>query len=531
MRQRNKGSSLRPSRILTIRPAPKSADRFPIRVAEREATPSTWALIWAIALVSRCCVALILPNAEQDGYSYAEIITRLSGLMASGNFRPADLFGFWLPLFQFVSAILNLFIHNPIVAGKIVNLICGTITCVLVFAITLNLTKSLAYAWLAFALIILNPLHILYSAACMTDIPHSCLVLGSLWFILRKRWIGGALLAALAECVRIEAWALILVLPCLQLIRERRISLIALAILLVPPVAWLAIGRYATGDTFTYFADRARYQASYLEFYPTRHGFTFSDVYRDAIYFLSGANGTVLLAAIIANGIIISRRLIVSRDLWWSVIAIGAYGCALFSALLFAYVTKAQPVLFPRYGLIFFVLGLPLFAWLLQVVMNRLKPRRLAELVVVAAIAVLVWQAEAQVPTIFKVLADFHAHKHLIADLLSQFHDATPESRCFSDDAAIHIMSGQPSERFLGSTTVPTRARQSQAEFESYLRDEHVAFLVFARTENSLPVKFYPELGRSPKSDTTKFELISSAHSPFGPDLWLYRLRDAPMAR
>ena len=38
------------------------------------------------------------------------------------------------------------------------------------------------------------------------------------------------------------------------------------------------------------------------------------------------------------------------------------------------YVTRRQVVLFPRYGLVLFVLGLPLFVWVGQLIAQRLKP-------------------------------------------------------------------------------------------------------------------------------------------------------------
>src|ERR1700730_16148497 len=236
----------------------RNSDRAPIT------NRWTWLVLWSIALAIHLSAAFLLPNAEQDGYSYAENMARLSANL--GHLRLTDLYGFWLPLFQIAAAILNRWIDNPLLAGKILSSLCGAISCVLVFAITEKLTRSVLLASAVFALVVLNPLHILYSAACMTDVPHVCLVLASLWFLMQERWIAAAIFVAIAESVRIESWSLILLLPLLQFLRQRRVSPALLLILLLPPLAWLCISYFATGDAFSYFSERARYHAAYLDF-------------------------------------------------------------------------------------------------------------------------------------------------------------------------------------------------------------------------------------------------------------------------
>jgi hypothetical protein len=482
-------------------------------------------LLWSVALAVRLSAAFLLPNAERDGYSYAETIAWLSANF--GHLRLADLFGFWLPFFQLTAAIPNVWIDNPLLTGKIVSGLCGAASCVLVFAITQKLTRSIALASLTFALVVCNPLHILYSAASMTDVPHGCLVLASVWFLLQERWLGAVIFAAIAESVRIEAWTFILLIPLLQFIRERRISLIALGVLVLPPLTWLVICHLATGDPFASFAERVRYNASYLDFNPTRRSFVFADINRDVIYFMLGANPIVFLAIIAAGGLSIFQAIRQPNRLCWPAAVITAYALALFGFVLLGYITKRQPVLFPRYGLIFFTLGLPLLAWLLQFVLAHGKRFRIAQCAAVAAIALSLWQSTRQIPVIFKVLDDFQAHRQVaqaIAAALQQSHDKN--SRCFSDDAAIRVLSGLPIERFARSNTTPVAVRQNAGDFETYLHEQNVTYLVFTSIEDSLPVTFYPELGRSPRVDVGHFEFVSVAFSPFGPDVWLYRLRN-----
>ena len=207
----------------------------------RSAGPGIWIALWLVALASRLWAAFYIPNAEQDGYSDAETIARLTAGLSNGQFRLADLYGFWLPLFQFIAAILNIWLRDPLLSGKIVSSFCGGASCVLVFTIAYRLTHRMALSLAVFVLVLLNPLHLLYSAACMTDVPFGCLTLASLWFLLKDRWWAAAIFAALAGAVRVEAWALIPLLPLLQFVRQRRVSPLLCLILISPLLGWLLI--------------------------------------------------------------------------------------------------------------------------------------------------------------------------------------------------------------------------------------------------------------------------------------------------
>jgi hypothetical protein len=491
-----------------------------------------WVILWVIALATRLPAAFLLPNAEQDGYSYAEIIARWSTSFSAGHFRLADLFGFWLPLFPLAAAIPNTWIGDSLLAGKIVSGLCGTATCLLVFAVTEKLTRNALLACLAFAVMLFSPLHILYSAACMTDIPFACLVLASLWFALQRRWIGAAIFAATAEGVRIEAWALILLLPLLQLAQERRVLPLLIGILFLPSLSWVVIGYLATGDPFAFFAERARYNASYLDFHPTRRGFASNDISRDVVYFLLGANRTVFLAGIAASGVLIFKAIRQPRSLCWPVAVTAAYFLALLGFVVLAYVTKSQPVLLPRYALSLFALGLPLFAWVLHLLIRNQKAPWFGKLIAVTAIVFCFWQLKRQLPIISKVRDDFRAHRQIAEAVATAFQQSSDDkSRCFSDDVAVRVLSRLPPAHFVRSATAPGSAHQNVINFESFLREQRVAYLVFMPTEDSLPVKFYPNLGRRGGIGPGNFQLITAASSSFGPDIWLYRLHSIEEAR
>lgn len=491
-----------------------------------------WIAVWLFALGIRLTAAFLLPNAEQDGYSYAEIIARFSAQLSSGHFRLTDLFGFWLPLFQITAAIPNVWIGHALIAGKVLSAICGAISCVLVFAIAHRMTRSLALGFLAFGLVVFNPLHLLYSAACMTDVPSACLVLASLWFVLKERWTLAAAFAALAGCVRLEPWVLIFVLPLIQFVSNQRISITAAIILILPPLAWLSLSYFATGDPFTYFAARDRYHASYLDFYPTRHGFAWADIRQDADYFLLGANRIVVLAIIAAVTLSILRTVRRYRSIPLLWLAPTVYAAAFFGFLLLAYITKRQPVLLPRYGLPIFLPGVPLLVWLIGLSIKRWPHSRIIKTTIVIVVLLCLRETKGQIDTVSKVYGDFLAHQQ-IADMLRTvfIQSSASDLRCFSDDVGVRVLSGLPADRFVRSNFVPALAWHDAAVFESYLQEHHVAYLVFTQIEDSVPAKVLPELGNNAQPASAKFQLIAFAPSPFASDVCLYRLRDTEPPR
>src|SRR3989441_555900 len=168
-----------------------------------------WLALVLIAAFPRILGAFFLPNAFGDAYVYIRDIGAMSVKLSAHTFALTDLFGFWLPLYQFTGAVINVFVGNGFYVGKFVSGIFGVGVCLLVYSITLRLTANRTAALLAFVLIALNPLHILNSVSAMTDVPHVFFVLASLYFVLEKRWILAASFAALAGLTRVESWMLI----------------------------------------------------------------------------------------------------------------------------------------------------------------------------------------------------------------------------------------------------------------------------------------------------------------------------------
>src|SRR5207248_1039087 len=228
--------------------------------------------------------------------------------------------------------------------------------------------------------------------------------------------------------------------------------------------------------------------------------------------FLFGAGKIVVIGAVAATGIFVIR-LINRRDRLTApqVLPI-SYWWAMLGLLGLAYFTKAQPILLPRYGLTLFAVGLPLFAWSLQYCLARISGKRTRALIWLAVTIVCLVEFDRKLPVIGKVRQDYQAHLRIVATLTAEMRQQ-PQSRCFSDDVAIRVLSHFPADRFLRSAVIPSGATPNGDVFLKYLRSEGVNYLIYFPTEDSLPVKFFPELGRDDNPVMNGFTRLGFANT------------------
>jgi hypothetical protein len=487
-------------------------------------SPFFWSALWMIALAIRIWGVWYFPTAEQDGYSDAETVARFSADIAAGTFSFSHLYGFWLPLFQLVAAIPNIWLHNPLLAGKVVSGLCGAVACVLAFAVSLRLAHSVSLACLAYVVVLLSPIHLLYSSACMTDVPFGCLLLASLLFVLRNQWTAAMIVAAVAGAVRVEAWSLIPLLPLLQLIKEKRVSVIGVMVLVAPPLLWLVVSQSARDDWFAFFKDRVAYQKHYMDFYPSRRAFAVADVKSDVDLLMFGATRIVFVTGLLAGLFVLFKTGWRRKDFWGAFVTV-SYFAVVLAFLVLGYVTKRQPVWLPRYGLFALVLGAPLLAWLLRQLLDSSWPRWIGIAGVSIVIFLCASEACIQLSIIPKVLGDFRAHAR-IAQTLKQSMQQTNESdaRCFSDDVSVRVLSGLPMARIVQSYDAPPQAWDNAATFDAFLEQKNVRYLVYMATEDSLSAKWLPKAGNSAAIRTGRFERIAFEKSDFGPDVALFRV-------
>jgi hypothetical protein len=148
--------------------------------------------------------------------------------------------------------------------------------------------------------------------------------------------------------------------------------------------------------------------------------------------------------------------------------------------LVVAYLTHQQPIMFPRYGLILFSLGIPMLAW------TYLRFGGVRKLLI-SIIIVCVLGAGVQLAGAVGLLNQISAQR-AAADYLRDHFDAKSDARIFCDEGTVTVMSGIPAEKFLTSADAP----KDRERFLSYLKERNVEYLVIVKKEDSTPSALFP---------------------------------------
>ncbi len=406
------------------------------------------------------------------------------------------------------------------VVSKIVSAIFGVGVCLLTYAITSRLTGNRAASWFIFLIVALNPLHIFNSASSMTDIPSAFFVMASLYFVIDKQWITAAVFGALAGLTRVDNWMLIALIPFLQFIQERRLSIVTLLILVFPPVFFFYVSWLATGDWWACFVIRKQYMDALLVANPSLASFSMYGIARDTGSLLISI-GTAVLIACFIGGWRISKQILrsprqLNSKLVASVFAVCVYFFAFFGFIVLAYLTHKQPIIFPRYGLTMFTLGLPLLAWtyLELVIAGHKRARK----ILIGIVTIVVLEAGLQ----FVGCAGFINKINTIetvAVYLRDHYQLTSASRIYSDDGTVIPLSGIPEERFLSTFDAP----RDREPFLAWLKQKQVEYLVIVDKEDSKPAKLFPELKNGTGNDM--FRPVMNARARFLPtNVWVYQV-------
>jgi hypothetical protein len=483
-----------------------------------------WTFLFAVAAIPRLLGAFFLPNTFGDAYVYIRDIGTLSTKIKAGTFVITDVYGFWLPLYQFIAAVVNVFVGNGFYTGKVVSALAGVGVCLLVYVITLRVVQHQTAALLSFLLIALNPLHIMNSASAMTDVPHALFVLATLYFVLRKRWVLAAVFAALAGLTRVESWMLIALIPAIQFWKDRRVSIPAVLIMLLAPLFWFYVSWKATGDWLACFRARDQYKDWLLAQNPALAEFSLRGVIQDVALLVSGIDLAVLCAALVAGWRVLSRlkersaenddatKAASNAD---SILPLLIFFFPFFALLLVAYLTHQQPIIFPRYGLILFSVGIPILAWTYFAIVRR-RPRW-SRRVLVTIVALCVLNASAQFAGGVGELNRYRAQRR-VADYLRDHFDANSETKIFCDEGTVRALSGISDDRFVTSSGLP----KDQEGFLAGLVEKNVGWLVIARQPGSTPARLFPQFEYGDRIGP--YESVAQARSEFLPiTVHLYR--------
>ncbi|HSE36240.1 MAG TPA: hypothetical protein VLG74_02990 [Blastocatellia bacterium] len=472
---------------------------------------SFWLVLLLCAGIPRVVAAFLLPNEEGDPYAYVQAIEMMRASIAGGTFTISELFGFWLPLYQLICALITVVVGHPLYVAKVVSAVCGAGTCLLVFELSEQLTANLILSLFAFALIALNPIHIMYSAFSMSDVPHALMVMAGLYFAIKNRWVIAASFSAVGGLIRPESWLFIVLLPALQFLLHRRVSLTSCFIALSAPLIWIYISWSATGNAFEYFDVRSDYIRELLLSDPGLGSLSPATVIANVQTLLYSMGHAVIIACLIAAWLVTKRVLRQYRfEPSAAQLVTLAYFFSLLGFLLIAFLTKNQPAIFARYCLVLFALGLPVLVWIFLEA-GKWRPAR--SLPLVGALMILcLWQWTVQLRDGASYVNHI-AQKRFLADYLREGLKDTSNLKVFCDDDTIKVLAGIPSDSCLRSAGLP---RDSKT-FLDYLRENRVAFVVYERRNGSTSEKAFRDLGEEDLAD--HFQLVASTSG----DLRLYR--------
>ena len=457
-----------------------------------------------------------------DAYCYIEQATMMRGKIVTGYLAIENLYGFWLPLYQFFCSIVAVPFNHPVYVSRLVAALAGTGVCVLVYVFSYVLTSSQRISLAAFLAIAFNPFHVEYSFSAMTDIPHALLVMLCLYFVITDRWKLAALMGAAACLIRLESWMLILVVPAIQIMRRRTWPVLTALILSAGPAIWFFICWKTTGDPLASFHAHNQYMAARLVAHPEFARLTLDRLWSDANRIAYSMNIAVLVGCLAALWFVFREWRKGARERkafqFTNPMVCLAFFFAYLSFILFAYLTKNNTDIWPRYGLILFSLGLPVLAYAAQQIFRGRAALAQAALIVALLIGFV------QLKTQVEDLARFVTQKtrpETIANYLKQEYDADPSIRVFCDSPEVRVMSGIPGDHFYHSffDGVP----KDREGFVGFLRTKGIKFLMIPEEdETSTPSQLFPP-GRV--RDTGVFEDVIPPPDDRRADS-LYRVRD-----
>jgi hypothetical protein len=202
---------------------------------------------------------------------------------------------------------------------------------------------------------------------------------------------------------------------------------------------------------------------------------------------------------------------------FFAVIATLTFFFSYLGFLLLSYFRGDQPVIWTRYGLLFFALGLPALAWAFGTVIAERPQYKKA--LSVALLVIFTLQAIFQAGEVASVISDEFSRKE-IAAYISDVHRSAPHVRIFCEDGSVRILSGFPSEKFLDSSDLPT----DRAAFVNRLRQDRVEYLITTSSEVSTLTRLFPELKQGTGNDI--FQPVMRAESKYSSlKIWVYQIR------
>ena len=176
--------------------------------------------------------------------------------------------GVWPPGFTYLAGFFSLFVHNPLISVRILNIILGTLTIPVFYQLT-RLIFGHPVAIFSASILTFFPLHVGLSASSLTEVSFLfVLLLGTLFLIQGFKdsaynltyLIASFAVLFLAEMMRYETWVLIPAFIIYVFLKTRNIwaASLTLALLLIFPIGWMIGNQLASGNALIGFTEAAR---------------------------------------------------------------------------------------------------------------------------------------------------------------------------------------------------------------------------------------------------------------------------------
>ena len=243
---------------------------------------------------------MVLHGWAIDIYSWAVLHSNL--VLFSDHAFPGDPNKLFEALVGLIPAYLNQPYLFPLISAALASAMC-----VAIYELILLLTRDRRYALVAWGIVLLAPVLHWQVLSCNSILYATCFAVCSLYFFTAGNITKGSILLSCAALSRPEPFILVILISAYVLFQWKKGEITfrklsgTLAVLAVPPVVWLIINYYQTGNAIYSFQlaqdyTRSTHQSVSFSGFPGRLWFLLTSFYYGPIALAVCAAGFVLLA-------------------------------------------------------------------------------------------------------------------------------------------------------------------------------------------------------------------------------------------
>jgi len=475
-------------------------------------------IVFLLALTMRMWHITSANYLDHNGDSYHHWLT--SYLTATHGYRHTDFKGStldiaWLPLYHYMIAILmNTFNVYSLDVQHAFNILLGSLTCVIVFAIARQSgSKGIAFA--AGLALAIQPWFVDVTTLGVSEVAAVFLLTLGIMLFLRGKVTLAAIPVALAMLVRYEAWIFALTLLVIGAIQKReshRHLTIYAMICAAVVVGWSLNSWTQTGQLFSWYTTQSA-TVKWDRLFTSDVG----SVPEYARMLVEVTSGMFLLGVVV--GLVRNDRnirLLLSLELAYLLIIALQFlrGTVPFQVRFLSYIFPLTAVLSSNVaGFVAKILRCPTKKTVLSFF--------ILAVVVVYPVYSQYWIVS---PTVDQTKLDGHVAAELIAgQLLSRSY---ANGTVLSDSPTIIYYSHLDPAKFYSTSSLDWYSQAwNKSELAAWMRERHVKYLVWQNVSYSSTWWLFPELshGSNLKLGDIMFNMVAWTNSDFGP-IYVYEI-------